>query len=155
MAWLDRTGRRAAVLPLRAVHAEEVPPAPASPAPEVFVVDGDLSVLASLVWLLDSFGIGALAFSSTAEFLRDAPASGGCVIVDVELHGVDRLVHFADELHRRGLSLPIVAMSADPFVSADEVQRAGAIAFLPKPFPGEALLDCLREAAAQSATLAS
>lgn len=123
--------------------------------PEVFVVEGDASVRASLVWLLDSLGIGVLAFASTAEFLGQANGARGCVIVDVELRGVDRLGAFATEMRARGLTLPIVAMSADPFVSAEEVHRAGAIAFLPKPFSSQALVDSLRTAAARTAALAS
>ena len=153
MAWLDRRSERGRprAPALRSVRDDAV----AAHVPEVFVVEADRSVRVSLVWLLDSLGIGALAFASTAEFLRGVQASHGCVIVDVELRGVNKLVDFAGELRRRGLALPIVATSADPFVSAEEIHRAGAIAFLPKPFASDALLDCLRQAALRSSALAS
>lgn len=158
MARLDRRTQlnRSRGLSLAPLRGEAL----ASTAPEVYVVEGDLSVRASLVWLLNSFGIGVLAFASPADFLRadflrEVHAAQGCIIFDVELRGVERLVGFANELRQRGLVLPIVATSADPFVSAEEVHRAGAIAFLPKPFASDALLDGLRAAKARSAALAS
>jgi hypothetical protein len=52
----------------------------------VYIVDDDRSIRESLLGLLDSFGMNALAFGSVAEFVAhpelDLPA---CLILDLEL----------------------------------------------------------------------
>ena len=122
--------------------------AEASSLPTVFVVESDLSVRLSLVWLLESLGVEVRAFTSTREFLERFDGSSGCLVVDIGLRGVDPLLRFAREVQRRRPGLPLVAMSADPFIAPEDVRHAGVLAFLHKPFASDTLLRCLRDACA-------
>ena len=130
---------------LSAVARRSRPSSPEMALPPVFVVEGDDAVRASLLWLLESLGVRARAFASPEEFLDSFEGVPGCVMLDVGLRGPARVLDFSAELRARRLELPLVAMSADPFLTADDVRRAGAVAFLAKPFHCEKLIDCLRD----------
>ena len=113
--------------------------------PPVFVIERDDAVRLSLAWLLEGIGAEVQVFASTGEFLANFNGSRGCLLLDIGPHGIERLRRFGAELASRQVALPVVAISSDPFISAEEAQSAGAAAFLPKPFACEALIHCLRQ----------
>ena len=113
----------------------------------VFVVDDDAGVRKSLGQLLTSIGLPVETFASGPEFL-DAiePGRPGCLVLDLRLKegsGLD----VQDELHRRGIPLPIIVLTGHGNVpDAVRAMRAGAFDFLQKPPPPAGLLDRIRAA---------
>ncbi len=113
----------------------------------VAIVDDDESLRRSVGNLLTSVGLRVETFASAEAFLQSAHhADTGCVVLDLRMpgmSGLDLLLHLATTDAR----IPVVILTAH---SDDEVRRhtlqAGAVAFLGKPFHGEALLDAVRRA---------
>ena len=120
--------------------------------PIVFVVDDDPSALKATCFLIESYGLSAVGYSSAREFL-DAydPAQPGCLVLDMRMPGMTGL-----ELQRRlaesGATLPIIMISGHGDVaSCAQAFRAGAIDFLEKPVSDDVLLVRLKEAIARDA----
>lgn len=111
----------------------------------VAIVDDDASVRHSTRRLIRSLGHRAEAFGSAEDFLDSGRAAEtACLILDVRMPGMDGL-----ELQRRLAAsnppIPIVFITAR--ASEEEERRArqaGAVDFLRKPVPKEALLRVLR-----------
>jgi FixJ family two-component response regulator len=111
----------------------------------VAIVDDDASVRHSTRRLIRSLGHRAEAFGSAEDFLDSGRAAEtACLILDVRMPGMDGL-----ELQRRlavsNPPIPIVFITAR--ASEEEERRArqaGAVDFLRKPVPKEALLRVLR-----------
>jgi FixJ family two-component response regulator len=116
-------------------------------APCVFVVDDDDSVRKALGRLLGSAGLRAETFGSAEEFLcHDRPDAPGCLLLDVELPGLDGL-----ELQRRldeaNVGLPIIFITGHGDIPMSvQAMKAGAADFLAKPFDDETLLHAIRQA---------
>jgi two-component system response regulator FixJ len=113
----------------------------------VFVVDDDAGVRKSLGQLLASIGLPVETFASGPEFLEAIePGRPGCLVLDLRLKegsGLD----VQDELHRRGVPLPIIVLTGHGNVpDAVRAMRAGAFDFLQKPPPPAALLERIRAA---------
>jgi FixJ family two-component response regulator len=117
----------------------------------VSIVDDDESLRRSVKNLLTSVGFRVETFASAEAFLQSAHrADTRCVVLDLRMpgmSGVDLLMHLA----AAGSPIPVVILTAH---SDDEARRrtlqAGAVAFLGKPFHGEALLGAVRRALAQN-----
>jgi two-component system response regulator FixJ len=110
----------------------------------VYVVDDDPTVRRSTAFLLGLNAMECRAFATGEELLAALNAlDPGCVLLDIMLPGKSGLEVQA-ELARRGSALPVVAMTGghNPD-AAEESLGLGAIAFLQKPFPEEALLEAL------------
>jgi FixJ family two-component response regulator len=93
-----------------------------------------------------SSGFKTECFGSAEEFLESADDFLGCVILDLKLPGMNGL-----ELQRRladeDRKIPIVFVSAhDDRASKSQALKAGATAFLNKPFGDETLLDAVDSA---------
>lgn len=98
--------------------------------------------------LLKSAGFRAKGFASAEEFLRAAPfAATLCVVLDMQLPGMSGL-QLQQRLCELGLRMPIVFISATDGHLREQAIRAGALAFLEKPFPDEQLLGAVRSAIA-------
>lgn len=121
--------------------------------PTIFVVDDDEAMRHSLVFLLQSLGQPVQAFASAESFLAAwGKRQAGCLVADVRMPGISGL-ELQRELNERGDALGIVFISGHgdiPMVV--RAMRAGAIAFLEKPFNDQVLLDHVAEALARSAT---
>ena len=120
-----------------------MPPA----ARTVVVVDDDESVCRALGRLLRSAGLCARTYGSAEEFLQAGGQSvPSCLILDVHLPGLSGPQLWA-RLNAKGRAAPAVYISAD---SDDRLREAamgaGAIAFLPKPFDDQELLDAVARA---------
>jgi two-component system response regulator FixJ len=116
----------------------------------VAVVDDDASVVRGVVSLMESVGYNAAGFTSAEEFLNSGPMSRtACLILDVRMPGMGGL-----ELQRRladqRYDTPIIFITAhgNQEISA-KASRAGAVAFLHKPFSQESLLEAVRSALAR------
>src|ERR1700726_1962293 len=112
----------------------------------IAIVDDDPWVRRSLDRLMRSAGFKTECFGSAEEFLESADDFHGCMILDLKLPGMNGL-----ELQRRladgDRKIPIVFVSAhDDRASKSQALKAGATAFLNKPFGDETLLDAVDSA---------
>ena len=113
----------------------------------VSIVDDDESLRRSVKNLLTSVGFRVETFDSAEAYLR-APdrEESGCLVLDLRMpgmSGLDLLGHLA----AAGSRVPVVVLTAHSDAEARRrTLQAGAVAFLGKPFHGDALLDAVRSA---------
>ena len=115
----------------------------------VYLVDDNDGFRDSTAWLLETAGFEVLPFASAQAFL-DAYAAERhgdlpeCLLSDIRMPQMSGL-QLQDELLRRGITLPLVFVTAHGDVPlAVEAMRKGASHFLEKPFSEEALVGALR-----------
>jgi FixJ family two-component response regulator len=113
----------------------------------ISVIDDDASVRAATNNLLRSHGYTVHTFASAEEFLRSAHLNDtSCVIADVQMavmSGLDLLT----VMRTQGYRAPFIFITAFPDEGVRaRALKAGAIAFLAKPFAGPTLIDCLNSA---------
>jgi len=112
--------------------------------PLVAIVDDDELFRRSIERLVRSAGFRVEVFGSAEEFLeRGDMDRTACAILDMKLPGMSGL-----DLQQRLLAtptpIPIVFVSAhDEAMMQANALRAGAVAFLRKPFDNRTLLDAL------------
>jgi FixJ family two-component response regulator len=113
----------------------------------VMIVDDDTSIRKSVRRLMKSFGFVVETFSSAEEFLgSDRLAKTSCLILDLHMPDMNGL-----ELQKRlvasGSAIPIIFITAfaDDGARA-QAMKAGAVAYLTKPFEDEELLTCIQAA---------
>src|SRR5258705_6699487 len=114
----------------------------------VFVVDDDPSILASLLDLLASHELQAIAFSTAAEYMAySRPDLPACLILDVglpDITGLDLQKRITGTNHP-----PIVFITAHGDVpSSVRAMKLGAVDFLTKPFSEKEMLDAIANAIA-------
>jgi FixJ family two-component response regulator len=116
-------------------------------SPLVAIVDDDAPFRRSIERLVRSVAFRVETFGSAEDFLERGDLDGtACVILDMTLPGMNGF-----ELQRRLIAsprpMPIVFVSAheDALLRANAL-RAGAIAFLEKPFDDNTLIDALHRA---------
>ena len=121
-----------------------------SGAPLISVVDDDESVRSSLVLLLRSRGFRSQGYASGEAFLGvDDGLGSQCLVVDVRLKGMTGLELQAcvGSLRR---TIPIILISAHRDEEAERrALKAGALAFLIKPFSEDTLLSSIASALSQ------
>jgi FixJ family two-component response regulator len=120
------------------------------PAPVVFAVDDDASVLKAVARLLRSSGLAVTTFSSPREFLDGYDRQAhGCVILDVQMPGLSGL-ELQNALAADGTGLPIIFLTGkgDIPMTAKAMKR-GAVDFLTKPVDERDLLEAVRSAIAK------
>jgi len=118
--------------------------------PVVFVVDDDESVCKSLERLMKSVGLDVRTFTSAESFLNQEYHNvPGCLVLDVRMPGIDGL-QLQEKLTRSGSQIPIIFISAHKDDrEREQGLRAGAVAFLHKPFEDQALIDAVYSALSQ------
>src|SRR5688500_15292784 len=110
----------------------------------ISVVDDDPSVRRALRRLLRSFGFEVETFGSADEFFDcDWQREKECVILDIHLGEITGF-----ELQQRimdaGLHQPIIFITAhEDEETFQQAMQAGAIAYLPKPFQDQSLMDAI------------
>ena len=111
----------------------------------ISVVDDDESIRRTTTFLIESFGFRAAAFESAKLFLKSVQLHDtSCLLVDVQMPGMNGL-ELQSELAAAGLSIPIIFITAfDNKDTRQQAMRAGAVAFLGKPFHDEELLQAVR-----------
>src|SRR2546429_1100171 len=118
----------------------------------VFAIDDDASVRKGLARLLRSAGYKSEIFESASGFLaRPSHSSPSCVIVDVQMPGINGM-DLQEILiqHRREEQLVFITGHGDIPMCA-QAMKAGAVDFLRKPFGDDELIQCVQNALIRSA----
>lgn len=111
------------------------------------MVEDDASMGRAFERVLRAGGFAPVTFASAEAALEaGAASSADCLVLDVRLPGMSGF-----ELYRRlahsGPRPPVILVTAhDEPAVREEAQRLGASSFLPKPFPGRALLEAVAQA---------
>lgn len=102
----------------------------------IHLIDDQPEILNSLIVMLQSKGHVTAAYLSAEQFIEQAEfASGGCVVIDFKLPGMDGL-ELQRRLEARASLLPVIMISGRASVPvAVTAMRQGAVAFLEKPCP--------------------
>jgi FixJ family two-component response regulator len=118
----------------------------------IFLVDDDASVRRAVARVLKGAGYQVEAFPSATAFQEEyRPGSPGCLVLDVHLPGLNGL-ELQDRLAAGGYALPIIFITGHGNVPMSvRAMKAGAVEFLTKPFPPEALLSAVEGALARDA----
>jgi len=113
----------------------------------VYVVDDDDSVRVSLKRLLRSRGWNVVVFASAADVLKQAPLVGpGCILLDFYMPGISGL-ELQERLAEESSGLPVVFMSGKCNIPLSVLaMKHGAVDFLVKPVPEDALFQALEQA---------
>ena len=118
----------------------------------VYVVDDDESVRRALQRLLRSAGYHAVTFESAEDFIDSTPGGGeGCLILDIRLPGMTGL-DLQEKLSASGAKYAVIIMTAhDNPQWRQRAKKAGAVAYLRKPFDEQSLLDAIQLACHEGA----
>jgi FixJ family two-component response regulator len=110
----------------------------------VYVVDDDESIRKALKRLLRSAGYHAVTFNSAEEFMEATSwREEGCLVLDIRLPGMTGL-DLQERLAASGAKYPVIFMTAhDNPQWRERAKKAGAVAYLRKPFDEESLLDAI------------
>lgn len=119
--------------------------------PTVFIVDDDAAVRDSLTLMIEQAGMRVQSFENAKAFLNAyQPNFFGCVIIDVQMPGMDGL-QLQDELSWRKILLPIIFLTGHGDIPMSvKAIKGGAVDFLTKPVIREKLLICVRAAFAEA-----
>ena len=121
-------------------------------AERVYVVDDDESVRRALQRLLRSAGYHAVTFESAEDFIDSTPGGGeGCLILDIRLPGMTGL-DLQEKLSASAAKYVVIFMTAhDNPQWRQRAKKAGAVAYLRKPFDEQSLLDAIQLACHEGA----
>jgi FixJ family two-component response regulator len=116
----------------------------------ISIVDDDESIRIAIQSLLESTGFKASVFASAEDFLSSNHLQDAdCMIVDVSMPGMSGL-DLQSEINAGYRRVPIIFITAhDNQDARAKALKAGAIAFLNKPFSEESLLTGIRSALAR------
>jgi len=112
----------------------------------VHLAEADPDLAGSLTALLASHGHRVETYGSAGGFLRQAVLEEGCILLDLSLPDMrgDALL---EELGRRGVALPVVALAAsDDPAAAVRAMKLGALDCLEKPVAEEEVLAAVERA---------
>lgn len=120
--------------------------------PTVFIVDDDQPVRELVAALMASVALKTESFGSAQAFLDTYDADrSGCLVLDVRMPGMTGL-ELQQELHRRHCGLPIIMLTGfGDVATAVQALKAGALAFIEKPFSRQALIEHVHRALARDA----
>lgn len=115
--------------------------------PTVFIVDDDPAVLKSLSRLLRATRFTVLTFGSPQEFLeRHDPHTSGCLVLDVEMPGLNGL-ELQEALRVKGSAIPIIFLTGHGDIPMSvKAMKGGASDFLTKPVHDNDLLKAVEAA---------
>jgi FixJ family two-component response regulator len=119
--------------------------------PIVFVVDDDFWVREALESLIREAGWRPESFGSAQEFLaRPRVLVPSCLVLDVSLPGVNGL-ELQSMIAAERVDLPIIFITGHANVPMSvKAMKAGAVEFLTKPVPEDALIGAIESAIARS-----
>lgn len=111
----------------------------------VAIVEDDRSVGRALDRLLNLAGFEPLVYESAEEMLANANGRGlGCLVLDVQLPGLSGFDLYERYSQLHGSSPVIFITAFDEPEARAKAARAGAAAFLVKPFAGRHLVDTVK-----------
>lgn len=115
------------------------------PAAKILVVEDDAGMRLAIERLLDVGGFMCAAYESADALLaHGVDGDSACVISDLRMPGMSGLELLA-ALREQQILLPFILITAhDGPGLRQKAISSGAIAYLPKPFRGTALLDAVR-----------
>ena len=107
----------------------------------ISIVDDDALVREGIGDLVKSLGYGALIFASAEEFLRSGQVTEtACLIADLQMPGLKGL-DLQSRLIEAHYDTPVIFVTAFPNNKArTQALKAGAVAFLSKPFKESSLI---------------
>jgi FixJ family two-component response regulator len=113
----------------------------------VYVVEDDESIRRAIERLLRSAGYHAVTFNSAEAFLDSTSGTGaGCLILDIRLPGMTGL-DLQEKLASSGAKYRVIFITAhDNPKWQERAMKAGALAYLKKPFGDQSLLDAIQSA---------
>ncbi len=120
---------------------------PLAPEPPIVViVDDDESVRSALQGLMKSFDLPVIAFASAEEFLASGQqARTRCLITDLRMTGMSGL-ELQAALNAARCSVPTIFITAHGDEQAEaQAIRAGAVAFVTKPFDDAMLIATIKQ----------
>jgi len=118
----------------------------------VFLIDDDPSVRKGVSRLLRSAGYKNETFVSASDFLdREQHPGPACLIVDVRMPGLNGMDLQTALIQRRREEQLVFITGHGDISTCAQAMKAGAVDFLPKPFRGSELLQCVERALARSA----
>ena len=123
-----------------------------TPEQTVFIIDDDEAVRDSIKELLESVGLQAECYDSALAFLNNLePERPGCIVLDVRMAEMSGLV-LQSKLNDLGFTTPVIVITGHGDVPlAVQAMKGGAIDFIQKPYPEQALLDSINAALAADA----
>ena len=115
--------------------------------PLIAIIDDDDEVRVATENLVQSYGIDTHTFSSAEEFLNSAVLDqAACLITDIHMPGMSGL-DLQKTLLEHGRRVPIIFITAFPEERVRrQVEAAGAVRFLSKPYAAEVLMEGISEA---------
>ena len=113
----------------------------------VYVIDDDRDVRRSLSFMLGAADIRSHPFGSGVDFLEALPdLEPGRILLDLRMPQMDEF-QVMDALAERRIDWPVIVMTGHGEVSvAVRSMKLGAVDFIEKPFPEQALLSCFTQA---------
>jgi two-component system response regulator FixJ len=122
----------------------------------VHVVEDDMAFRRSTEALLASAGIATRSYDSAQAVIEAvAQLSGGCILLDIRLPGMNGL-DLQVRLKELGIYLPVIVMTGQSDVAtAVRAIKAGAIDVIEKPFADDLLLSMVEKALAAAPARAS
>ncbi|ABM00604.1 response regulator transcription factor [Shewanella amazonensis] len=115
---------------------------------DVYLVDDDPDVLASLKWMLEGLGIKARAFASAEDFLSTVDLARPAVaVLDVQMPDMDGMSLLEVLSSRPSPLVPLMLTGHGNISMAVKAIQQGAMDFIEKPVDGDKLLALLRQAA--------
>ena len=114
----------------------------------VVVVEDDASMAQAMARVLRLAKLVPVVYSSAEEALEGGLEGDAlCMVVDVELPGMNGF-SFCERIAARGKIPPFIIITAfDEQTARANASRAGAAAFLAKPFSGRLLIETVRRIA--------
>lgn len=116
----------------------------------ISIIDDDDSLRTALVGLVRSLGYRANGFANAEAFLAaDQAERSAAIVTDIQMPGLSG-IELKERLRADGCAAPVIMITARSEEGLKERAFAsGAFCVLKKPFPAEALIDCLERALAK------
>ncbi|MEY8840248.1 response regulator transcription factor, partial [Cribrihabitans sp. XS_ASV171] len=115
--------------------------------PTVHIVDDDPAIRKSLARLLSSAGYSCACHESAEAFFAQCmPETPGCVLIDLDLPGMDGF-GLQNSLADPGFGQPAIFLTGAGDIPASvRAMKAGAVDFLTKPVDASTLLPAIEQA---------
>jgi two-component system, LuxR family, response regulator FixJ len=113
----------------------------------IHLVDDDEAIRHSASFMLRHAGFRVKTYTDGVAFLDQvADAERGCILLDVQMPGMDGL-EVQEALNARGVAMPVIVLTGHGDVAvAVRAMKAGAVDFVEKPYAKQTLVDALTRA---------